>query len=77
MTKSKVSYIGFIKRNRLPLNELEKYYCNRRLEKYESGKSIRGIFLRKIMHTPIIKCLKLYHHICVRKLRIIYDKNKE
>ncbi len=77
MTKSKVSYIGFIKRNRLPLNELEKYYCNRRLEKYESGKSIRGIFLRKIMHTPIIKCLKLYHHICVRKLRIIYDNSEK
>lgn len=76
-TKRKKTYMGIIKRNRLSLDELEKYYRDRRAAKYEAGKPIRGIFFRKVIHVPIIGILKLYHHICPVKLRILYNNSEK
>lgn len=75
--KCKKSYMGIIKRNRLPLEKLEEYYRNRRVEKYESNEPVKGIFIRKIIHIPIIGILKLYHHICPVKLRILYNNSEK
>ncbi len=67
------SHLGFIKRNKLPLPDLEEYYRNRRYEKYKADYPIKGIAIRRVLHFPIIVILKLWHSVCSVKCNVIYN----
>lgn len=66
----KSTYLNFFRRNKLPLEQLEKYYCKRREQKFEADCIISGILIRRIIHFPIIIALKLWHRICNVKCNI-------
>lgn len=67
------SYLNFFRRNKLPLEQLEEYYCKRREQKFEADCIINGTKIRKILHFPIIIVLKLWHHVCDIKCNVIYN----
>jgi len=65
---------NFFQRMVMPIPELSDYYRARRVEKHYANEPVRWIRLRKVLHWPIIFCLKLYHKVCKCKLRVLYNK---
>lgn len=60
----------------MPLPELQKYYCQLRAERINSGLPIKGIRFRKRIHAILVSLVKLLRCLNRQKLTILKDCRK-
>ena len=58
----------------MPLPELERYYRERRKERFENGRLFRGVKTRKVLHALAAIFIPYYHALCRRKLTVLADR---
>lgn len=65
---------NFIKRLTMPLPELERYYRERRKERFENNEPFGGVKLRRVLHPVLVGGMKLLHILGRQKITILNDK---
>lgn len=65
---------NIIQRLTMPLPELERYYRERRKERFENNEPFGGVKLRKALHPVLVCGLKIIHLFSGQKITVIGDK---
>lgn len=65
---------NFIQRLTMPLPELERYYRERRKERFENNQPFGGVKLRKVLHPVLVCGMKMKHILGKQKVTILSDK---
>lgn len=68
---------GYIKRRKMPIEELVKYYAQQRKAEWEKGGKLKGISLRKRLHFLVNLILKIDRIASHEKVVVICDRHKK
>ena len=63
-----------LQRMTMPLPELERYYRERRKERFDRGEPFRGVALRRVLHPLLLGGMKMLHLLNRQKITILGDK---
>lgn len=69
----KFKKIPFLKRMILPQNQLKQYYQNKRKYEYENKLALKGIDIRKKLHSVILSLIKIKYLFSGIKVKVIGD----